>query len=437
MVAGLAAAAAFVVLAMVRPRMAVLAMVAFPPGVLASITSSAAITDYLLYAVIAVSVVALLLRRRIGNLWFVSGYGAVLILMGLSVALSRVPGAVGARAEFATFGYYLAVYLLVLNVAPDSRCESLSFARQLSGAILLSVLVTGAIGIVQLGTSYFPSFDIRLFPENAGFMFSRTHFGYLMAVGFAVALARWASDRSRRPLWSVLTLVTFGLVIISMTRGAWAAALVMIVVVGVLNRKWWMLAVVPATGLFALIPAIQSRLASDLQGGALLAIQSGSAGSHRILLWLVLWTVAVQSPFIGQGFGFMSTLSPGLFFGEGQFVTAANPLVYAHNDLLYLMIELGLIGVIPYVVGLTAWWGDLIGGMREVWGNASPEKRAVVLACFGIAFTTRVAQMFDNGFFIRAVFERFAIAAAALWLVRHLPQTEAEIQANVDPELSV
>lgn len=415
---GAIALSALLVGVVARPRWAVIALVAFPPGLLALITSGAGVSNPLMYAVITASIVAFWFGpRRAGNLGLVIGYGGLLLLMSISVLRHQVPEAIGTAGALTTFFYYGAMYSLVLNSSPADKNEGRRYAEALQVAILVSVLASGAIAVFQLGPEFFSTFNVKLFPEETGLLYSRTHFGYFVALGFAVAFPRWILTVEQRVLWTVLLVLSAALVVMSMTRGAWLGALLLVIIVAIVTQRWILLGAVPLTGLFGLIPGIRARLTSDLAGGALLAVQSGAAGSHRVLLWAVLFAVALREPFLGHGFGFVSSLYPSIFFGENQFVTKANALVYAHNDLLYLMLELGLVGVALYVAAAASVWTSLLRAVALARRHLNSSWAPVVFSCLGVAIVTLISQAADNGFFIRAVYERFAVIAATLWIV--------------------
>lgn len=407
-----------VLTAILRPRWALLGLIAFPPGVLSLLTSSTGMTVYVMLAITALGVAAVIFgRRRLGNPWLAGGYAWMLSLMTLSYARGQVSNAVGSKTLLVTLYSYAALYLLVINLAPEGREEREAFAERIQVAVLVSVLATGVIAIFQLGSGFLSTFSVRLFPENAGFLFTRTHFGYLMSLGFAVALPRWVGVKRHRTVWAALGIASSMFVILSMTRGGWFSALVVLAIVALNSNRAALLIAVPVTGLLSQLPAIKSRLTSDLAGGALLAIQSGAAGSHRVLLWMVLLGVALQAPLMGHGFGYLSSLSAEAYFGEAQFTTSVNQSLYAHNDALYLLLEIGLIGLVPYLVGLVGWWFGLVRVVRHHWRRGDSPVARIALTCLGVAIVTLVAQSVDNGFFMKAVFERFAVVAATLVLV--------------------
>lgn len=404
-------------LAALRPDFAVIALIAFPPGVLALVTSRFGMTVPWMVAVTFAAVLAYVVRRQgVGNRWLAMGYTFVLLLMASSFVRHDVANTVGSTISLVTFVYYGALYLLVLNVAPSKPQERLAYAERLQLAVLASVVATALIALAQVGPEFLRTLNVRLFPEDAGLLYHRTHFGYLMALGFAVALPRWVVGLGNKRLWLALTGATAAVVIISVTRGGWLSAALFVMAFALIYKRWSVLIAAPLVWLVGRIPGVASRLSSDFAGGAMLAVQSGVAGSSRLLLWAVLLPVALESPWFGNGFGFVSSLAPALYFGEGQFVSAQNPTVYAHNDALYLVLELGLIGLLAYAGGLTGWWAALVRGLR-----GTPLRSAyapIVLTCLGFGIVQLISQSVDNGFFIKAVFERLVVVAATLSFVQ-------------------
>ncbi len=419
MILGAVIGVALVPLVLSRPTWALLLFLAFPPGVLTVISGEANATLMILFTIIALAGLACVIgRRRIGDMPLAAGYGAFLALAGVSYFLQRVPEAVGASLQFVTFLFYGALYLIVVNMAPRDPAEGRAFVRAVHAAVLVSALATGAIALTQMGGSLLSGFSLLLYPEQPGLLYNRTHFGYLMALGLAVALPRWALRAGPSGLWGTISIICFGLVVLSLTRGGWGAALMMTILVAFASRRRGLLLAIPAGMALSLIPVIRERLLSDFTGGVLFALQSGAAGSYRVLLWQVLVPLALSSPWLGHGFGFMTTLAPELYFGENQFVTAQNPFLYAHNDFLYLVMELGLVGLAVYLVGILGWWARTISSLREALGRKDAEMLALILTCVGVGLVALVAQMADNAFFIRAVYERFAVVAATSWTLR-------------------
>lgn len=78
---------------------------------------------------------------------------------------------------------------------------------------------------------------------------------------------------------------------------------------------------------------------------------SGSK-SGRELLWAVLEAAAERYPMFGVGFGHHNTLIP-------ESVTVYTGTAAAHNELLRLRVELGIVGFVLFIAGWLMYWGRL------------------------------------------------------------------------------
>ena len=115
---------------------------------------------------------------------------------------------------------------------------------------------------------------------------------------------------------------------------------------------------------------------------------------------------------MGQGWGYMWSLtSMDLFGNEETFTTGGNLFIYAHNDFLYLFVELGMVGF-----GLLAvFW---VGLFQRVWRlTRSPHEpiRYGVRVLVPVLIVMLVVQMFDNAFAIGFVAVRFFAAAGLVF----------------------
>ncbi len=123
----------------------------------------------------------------------------------------------------------------------------------------------------------------------------------------------------------------------------------------------------------------------------------------------------------------MSGPSPrrDLFGVEGVFTSGQNPGIFPHNDFLYLFVELGILGSALLLV----YWIHLFHTTRLLSRSRSESIRYDVRLLVPVIVTMLFVQLFDNGFAIRFVAERFFIAAGLVfglyYLVRHTETTSA------------
>jgi len=408
------AAPAILALSAARPGWMLLAVLATPPGLLRQVPL---LTPLALGAVLTATAVLrwpATSERSSGALAF----APLAVLLALSIADRAAVGSLAASAasQFRAELLLFAGTALITFVAVRDGSVSV---RAIETSILVAVAGTAAIYLAQAGphlerlTLWGPDA-----PADPGLLYHRTHFGYLAAMGFLVALSRSllperAGTRvagSRVP--AALVAAGFAAVTaLSFTRGAWLASIAgLLLIAGVARRRGpWLL--VPALALLiVLVPVARERVASDVEGGLAASIRSGSFGSGRAELWGALSSRVGEEPVAGHGFGYAWTLTPeDLFDAPDQFVSPGNPFVYAHNDVLFWALEFGAIGAALWLL----WWAAL--ARAAVWVL----RRALASAGLtGVLLVMLVAETVDNGLFIRAIAVPAFAAAGALLALR-------------------
>jgi O-antigen ligase len=107
------------------------------------------------------------------------------------------------------------------------------------------------------------------------------------------------------------------------------------------------------------------------QGGASLAV------ADRATHWNVARAMIQAHPWLGVG--------PGRFPLEFGRYSRREPMRHAHNMLLHVAAETGLLALLPFVV----LWGRVLFGTIRVSANTSPGVRAFVLHAMLMAFFIR------------------------------------------------
>jgi O-antigen ligase len=200
---------------------------------------------------------------------------------------------------------------------------------------------------------------------------------------------------------------------LSFTRGAWLAALVGMLYIPRRTRQYRYMLLVPlAAALLLLVPSARERLFADIgQGGVGQAFATGQIGTGRWGLWQKLVDQAETAPVTGHGSGFAFSLDSETLFGfSGEFGTSRSTFVYPHNDFLFWGLEFGLIGVGLYV----AFWLLLRGGYKRLMGQPNERVRRDAVLLSGVLATMLIAELVDNGIFIRPIADRFFVAAGAM-----------------------
>ena len=211
-----------------------------------------------------------------------------------------------------------------------------------------------------------------------------------MLAPFTFALI--ALTRARSPLAILATLaaaaVILAAILFSLSREALVALGVIVAVVIWFSRRRLLgfAVAIPALGALALVPSIAARLTD--------ALQSGGAG--RTSIWKVDWTAFLQHPLIGWGTG-------NSIEAYDRFYLAVYQLHFAgwsrepHNTLLYLAVELGVVGVLLFLAG----WFSAFGPLRKIRrGDALYDVRVGVTASLvGLLVASNFVDVSTTKFF--------------------------------------
>jgi O-antigen ligase len=401
------------------PARLVLLYVGLPPGLLLSAPRASVGALTLL---IGATIVAFLITRwRVNGGSIVAAAPIAALFAGTFLRTSDLSStAYSAATEFRRA---LVLYVIVFTLAYIlSRAGELKLS-QVGTAMLISAAAAGVVFLWQTGFQPW-TYSSQASDLDPGGLFYRTHFGYMMAIGFAIALARVLSQGRRRWIFDIIVLAFFStLVIFSFTRGAWLVALVLVTILPIRRGKrgYWL--VLPVIALIATgVPLIEERLLSDLSGGLQQSLESGDLGTGRWGLWRELMPRVLEGFPLGHGFGYVWSLSPESLFGTSSFTSETNPFVYVHNDFIYWALELGLVGLAL----LLAFWVRLLAAVRKVGRLVGGMDHTALVG--GVILTMFVASMVDNGLFIRPVAERFFVVAGVMLALKD--RTEESVPAE-------
>lgn len=159
---------------------------------------------------------------------------------------------------------------------------------------------------------------------------------FLVVMG--AGLYRWIDARWRLPL-VVLLAVAWGVLLLTYTRSAWIAAVIGIIVVGVLQSRRLIYAVIAGIlAVLLLVPSIVARF-SDV-GSTQYTGAAGDSLTWRFQYWLDLLPLVERSPLTGIGLKMI------------QYSTTDGK--NAHDDFLRSFVEMGIFGLAAYVALLLA-----------------------------------------------------------------------------------
>ncbi len=235
-------------------------------------------------------------------------------------------------------GYALAQQIIL------GAFNKISIYEYVERAVLLSTTATAIVILAQTWGAL-GSFDGDF--AYAGFQ-NRIHSGIFCGLGIHLALTR-LGERSvgRRALNGGLLLIATailgGAVLLSLSRSAWAVVLLSLAfnIFGRYNRRRATLMVL-LLALFASLVFYYPAAAERFFG------EDFSTG--RFYLWSQLLPESVDEFLIGRGVGYMWSLSSYDISRYGGFVSQVNESIYAHNDFLFLLVELGVTGVALWVL---------------------------------------------------------------------------------------
>jgi O-antigen ligase len=403
-------------LALLRPEWTILVMVALP----SSITSP--IPTRVLIVFMAAALFGFVLQ---GGLHLSSGTG-IYPLVGIIALAFAMKATVSAEATEAadeilkSIIYFTLVMLVAFNAMAAGRIRIDSFVN----ALLLGIAVSAVLQPFLAASTSFESIDSSPF---------RGKFAYLAAMGFGVAYVRLSLNRreGRRPsrLDAFLALAFLCLTFIGFSRAAWIATLWVFALVSRWTRRktFWLVASLFLVIVFT-VPIVAERIAPVSGPGVGTEATLDQVTSGRWELWTDLWDRGVEALPMGQGWGYIWSLTPSDIFGvEGVFNEGGNPFVYPHDDFLFLFVELGIVGF-----GLLAlFWLSLFQKVRRLTRSPREPIRYSVMVLVPVLIVMLVVQMFDNGFAIAFVADKFFAAAGLVFGLYYATRESAPLSPRM------
>jgi O-antigen ligase len=399
-------------LALLRPEWTILVLVALPPSVTSPIPTR----------VLIVFMMAALFGFVLqGGLHLSSGTG-IYPLVGIIALAFAMKATVPAEATAAADGmlksiiFFTLVMLVAFHAMASGRIRIDSFVN----ALLLGIVVSALLQpFLAAGTSF----------ESINFSPFRGKFAYLAAMGFGVAYVRLSLNRSegrrRSRLDAFLALALLCLTFIGFSRAAWIATLWVFALVSRWTRSkmFWFVASLFLVIVFT-VPLVAERIVSVAGADVATPATLNQVTTGRSELWADLWDRGVEALPMGQGWGYMWSLTPTDIFGvEGVFNVGGNPLVYPHNDFLFLFVELGIVGSGLLVV----FWLSLFQRVRRLTRSSHEPIRYGVRVLVPVLIVMLMVQMFDNGFAIGFVAIRFFAAAGLVFGLYYSTRENARV----------
>ena len=394
-------------LGVLRPEWIILVIVGLPPSIILPIAPMRMV------ALMLVALFGFLLQGGL-RLGFRTGVYPLVGIIALAFALkgsTPLEAATTADAILHLITYYTLLMLVAFQSATSRRIRADTFVDALLfgivGACILQPFVAG-FGFEAINQTPF-----------------RGQIAYLTVMGFGVTYVRWSlrhlAGVRQSPLDAPLAGVFLCLAAVGFVRAAWVAGLLVLALVSRwTGRKAFWIILSLLVVLVLTVPIVGERV---LPGGSVGVAEEAIAQvtTGRSVLWEELWKRGADALPFGNGWGYTWSLSSEEIFGfGGQFGAVENGVVFPHNDFLFLFVELGILGLGLLVV----YWLDLLRTIRHLSRGRLEQSRYDVRVLVPVILVMFVVQVFDNGFAIRFVAERFFIAAGLVFGLRHQQLSE-------------
>jgi O-antigen ligase len=318
--------------------------------------------------------------------------GPVLIYL-CAVLISSLFGVNSRRSLISMAGlWHIALYLIVVNMVPTPK-----LARRLIFLMVGAGALNGLYGILQHFGGGLDLFAYGRPPRilevdgsvRASGVFDHfmTFSGQMLMLGALVSglTLYWADGVLRRVMGGAFILLCGG-VVSSMTRNAWLGLLAALLVVGGLKDRATLvrtviLITVTVSVLMLLSPGLRSR------GASMDNVTSDRSNIERLNIWRTTIDMIRDRPLLGVGKGNYTKVMDQYRERYG-----AGSHSHAHNTLLQVTAENGLIGLAAY---LFIWFVFFREMLRTLKAESGPFTRAVSIGVIGAMVGFHVAGLFE------------------------------------------
>lgn len=289
----------------------------------------------------------------------------LLAALAAAVVLYALQAAYSNDVAFAArnIGFFLVPFAVMLallgEVAWTARLLGLAFAVVAGESVLFSLVGLGqhAIGEIFWNPALERSNEFHFYFRVNSLFWDPNIYGRYVALAAVLALAAtmWVRDQRRLWLLAALLAVLLAGLVTALSQTSFLAVLTGAAVLCALRVSWkWTLAALP----LALVAVVAAVL---LVGGTSEAEDDPSeVSSGRTTLLEGGVELAAERPLWGHG-----SASFGKSFAEREGI-AGNQTTVAHNELVTVTAEQGLIGVLVYLGTVAAGLWTLFSGLRAV-----------------------------------------------------------------------
>lgn len=287
------------------------------------------------------------------------------VLAFLAVAVLSTAFAVNPRVSLlpnVSRGEGLLDYIVYLPMALAAARLSRTEVREILAVLLGAGTLIGAAAVGQ-----YYGVDVTTWIGSRGLNYGMHSWGTLsnpdflggyvsLVLPIGVAMAAGATARRQWRGYAVASILLYAALLGSQTRSAWVAvALAAVVLLRFLPRSaqtWRRLAILGVAFAAVTIVMTVTRPQISLSGRAASALSpADSSMQGRLWIWEHSIPMIMQRPVLGWGFSSVLGRLPGIgtpdyyrVFGRGQVL-----IDVAHNDLLQVSINMGLLGLAAYL----------------------------------------------------------------------------------------
>jgi hypothetical protein len=337
----------------------------------------------------------------------------------LAWALASLSWSVGTDAASAALTTLVQLFAITVFTA-DFVVQRPSIVRPVLWAYSLSAAATAGIGVATyvaqgLGTTRSTAVQDQDPAQFAAVLIPAVVFGLYEAV-----------SGSRRLLGAGIAILASAGVLVSGTRGAWLACIVVVLFVLLpqlsARRRVIALVAIAVVGVAVYqLPGV-AELIAERSGNA---VSTGGAG--RTDIWAVGLAIFEKSPLVGVGYAnFPVAFTTQVIRDAGVgWQLLADPGRGSHNLIVGTAVELGVMGLVL----LAAFLGPLV--VRRGWG---PEAAAVQAALIGLLTTALFLDILANR---KQVWLVIALAAGLSYVARVERGRVADTSTHAAPESPV
>lgn len=283
-------------------------------------------------------------------------------------------------AEIARLVSIFSLYILGFIIAQTKK--ELGYLIKI---IIFSALIPSLFAVYQFATDTGMTISTEeIYNRIFGTFAHPNLLAYYLIIPLALLVFAFSKDIPKKNpnIFYPLAILYFTiLLILTYTRGAWLAFLLVIFIIGVVKyRKFLVASAIVVFLIYAAVEPIRIRVDN------LITSDPGSSVQWRLGLWKDSITYVGEAPILGHGTGTANELileKRGIQFGSSD----------PHNDYLKILLENGLLGLIAYLIIITSLIATLF---IEYTKESDKDIKNILLIILSLSLALYVMSFADN-----------------------------------------